>query len=375
LLASALSRLGSNSLAASLTPDTATQATVSAAPAAAVRASGGTPPITCLSRLGRLAGPAVAGASFTSREASLDIIGSSKGASVASASRSSSSSSSSSGRVKSGQLGSSAYWFSKRAPPTEITGSLKAQGAVSSKPPGVDMAAAGLVPPAGGAAGSVVQQVGSTIDSFTGRGWWPAWASWGAAHRQPHVAAAAATSAADLAPSLAGAASSSAAPVTPPPTPMSASFTGGVNRIHGNTSAAGASASSVPASTAVQRLVGAAGLPSSTLQPVGATASEGANHLAAAATHASQAMPLLAAAFVSFVGGALLQLGSSGVATAAWLAHLVLWWALLPVQFAQWGARLPVRAVVFGWEVVMWVAERVEMPHDDRVTGEPHSRL
>lgn len=201
--------------------------------------------------------------------------------------------------------------------------------------------------------------------------------SWGAAHRQPHVAAAAASSAADLAPSLASDVRRVArtAPVTPPPTPMSGSFTAGVNHINGSASAADVSTSDAPVSTAVQRIVGAAGLPSAALLPVGATASEGATHLAAAAAHASQAASLLAAASVSLLVGAVVQLGSSGVSTAAWLAHLVLWWALLPVQLAVWGARLPVRAVLFGWEVVMWMAERVELPHDDRVIGEPHSRL
>jgi hypothetical protein len=296
--------------------------------------------------------------------------------------------------LDSGQLGSSGLWFSKRAPPTEITGSLQPQGAASTKPPGVDVAAAGLVPAAGGAASSVVQQVGSTIDSFTGLGWWPSWASWGVAQRQPHVAAAAAASAADLAPSLMGDATRTA-PVTPPPTPMSGSFSSSASRINGSASAADVSSSSVPglARTAVQHMVGAAGGASAALQPVSATAaadatasegatatagdtaSEGATQLAAAAAHASQAASLLAAAVMSLFGGAVVQLVSSGISTAGWLAHLALWWALLPVHLAMWGARLPVRAVVFGWEVVMWVAERVELPHDDRVTEEPHSRL
>lgn len=269
---------------------------------------------------------------------------------------------------------------------------------LGAKSPAVAVRTSGLIPPAGQAASSVIQQTGNNIDSYTGRGWWPSWPYWGTAKARPLAVTAVAPTAATSATAGTGTASmlarSSAVPATPPPTPHAGSF----SRHDSNNSngAAAASAASpvgtsffsgwypsawtwgnsffgfstaprvavVPASTSAQRSAAGAG---SQVADVVAAATEGGSHLMAAAAHASQAFMLLVAAPIMWLWGAFFHLFHPGVVTAEWLASWVLWWAVLPLRLAWWGMMLPGRVAVNVWEGVKWVAEHVAVPHDDRV--------
>lgn len=97
-----------------------------------------------------------------------------------------------------------------------------------------------------------------------------------------------------------------------------------------------------------------------------ATATTGGSHLLSAAASVRQACLLLVLGPAVLLWGACTQLGLSGAETATGLVGWALWWAVLPVRLAWWGVLGSGRIADSVWQGVMWVAEGVSLPHDDR---------